>query len=156
MFGYSEEEAIGKHISLIIPTERLNEEEFIIGEVSKGNKVDHFQTIRRAKNGNLIPISLSVSPVTDDQGKVIGASKIARDISTAQAAQEKMAQLYLQLKELNAKKDEFIGLASHELKTPLTSIKGYLQILAQRVIDEKDRMFVKRCACRRPIGRLEN
>ncbi|WP_374951320.1 PAS domain S-box protein [Mucilaginibacter sp.] len=144
MFGYTEDEAIGQHISLIIPTERLDEETFIISQVKQGNKVDHFQTLRRAKDGKLIPISLSVSPVTDSNGQVIGASKIARDISGEQAAQQEMAQLYEQLKVLNAKKDEFIGLASHELKTPLTSMKGYLQILAQRVTDEKNKLFVQK------------
>jgi len=152
MFGYTEAEAVGQHISLIIPPDRLSEEAFIIGEVRKGNKVDHFQTLRRAKNGNLVPISLSVSPVVDDNGKVIGASKIARDISAEQTSQDELAKLYQQLKELNAKKDEFIALASHELKTPLTSIKGYLQILAQRVTDEKNIIFVQKT--RQQIAKL--
>ena len=142
MFGYTESEAIGKHISLIIPADRLDEEAYIIGEVTKGNKVAHFQTFRRAKDGRLIPISLSVSPVIDGKGKVIGASKIARDISTEQAAQQETAQLYQQLKELNARKDEFIGLASHELKTPLASINGYLQILSKRITDDRDKAFL--------------
>lgn len=144
MFGYSEAEAIGQHISLIIPPDRLEEETYIIGEVSKGNKVDHFQTLRKTKNGSLVPISLSVSPVMDDQGNIIGASKIARDISGEQLAQQEMARLYAQLKDLNAKKDEFIGLASHELKTPLTSLSGYLQILNQRLQDDKNRPFLQK------------
>lgn len=86
MFGYTETEAIGKHISLIIPVERLKEEEHIISEISKGNAVNHFQTLRRAKDGHLIPISLSVSPIKDINGEVIGASKIARDITEQKAA----------------------------------------------------------------------
>ncbi|MDB5120043.1 MAG: domain S-box protein [Sphingobacteriales bacterium] len=85
-FGYTEGEVIGKHISLLIPPDRLQEEEIIIGNVSKGNKVDHFETIRRAKNGKDIHISLSVSPIKDSSGNIIGASKIARDVSTLKAA----------------------------------------------------------------------
>jgi PAS domain S-box-containing protein len=88
MFGYTETEALGKHISLIIPLVRIGEEQFIISEISKGNRVDHFQTIRVAKDGHEIPISLSISPITDSTGKVIGASKIARDISEQQAGHE--------------------------------------------------------------------
>jgi len=88
MFGYSEADMLNKHISLIIPVERLSEEEYIIGEIKKGNKVDHFQTIRIAKNGRQIPLSITVSPITDHNGKIIGASKIARDISEQTAAIE--------------------------------------------------------------------
>jgi PAS domain S-box-containing protein len=88
MFGYTEAEALGKHISLIIPTSRLKEEEFIISQIISGNKVDHFETVRIAKDGREVFISLSVSPIIDSDGKIIGASKIARDISVQQSAQE--------------------------------------------------------------------
>jgi len=142
MFGYTETEVLGKHISLIIPPERLQEEAFIIGEVSKGNKVDHFHTVRLAKDGRQVAISLSVSPIVNDSGMVIGASKIARDISEQLSVQQEKERLYEQVKILNDRKDEFIGLASHELKTPLTSISGYLQILSTMMIDDKGRLFV--------------
>ncbi|MFD0763281.1 PAS domain S-box protein [Mucilaginibacter lutimaris] len=154
MFGYTEAEALGQHISLIIPPERLNEEKFIIGEVSKGNKVDHFETVRVAKGGRQVPISLSVSPIIDENGKIIGASKIARDISEHLAVQEEKARLYDEIKELNDKKDEFIGLASHELKTPLTSIQGYLQILNNDMSEERRKDFLNRAS--RQIKKLND
>jgi PAS domain S-box-containing protein len=81
LFGYTETEAIGKHISLIIPNNRLNEEDFIISQIRQGRKVDHFETIRITKSGQEIPISLTISPVMNDDGNITGASKIARDIS---------------------------------------------------------------------------
>jgi PAS domain S-box-containing protein len=99
MFGYTQKEAIGRHISLIIPKARLKEEEYIIGQIRSGNKVDHFETIRIDKNGKEIPISLTISPIIDENGRIIGASKIARDISTVVAAQE-TARRYLERLEI--------------------------------------------------------
>jgi len=129
MFGYSCDEAIGRHISLIIPPSRMLEEDYIISQILAGQKVEHLETIRLAKDGREIPISLSVSSIRDSQGIVIGASKIARDISAQKEAETVAERFYEQLRELDRQKDTFIGLASHELRTPLTSISGYLQIL---------------------------
>ncbi|MGV3510048.1 MAG: PAS domain S-box protein [Sphingobacteriaceae bacterium] len=144
MFGYTPEEALGKHISILIPPDRLQEETVIITNIRNGRKVDHFETIRLRKDGSEIPISLTVSPVLDSTGKVIGASKIARDITSQIQAQQENARLYEEIKALNEKKDEFIGIASHELKTPLTSINGYLQILSRLNTDEVSKKFVSK------------
>ena len=81
MFGYTAEEAIGKSIRMIIPADRQAEEDDVLARVRKGESVTHFETIRQHKNKTLVPISLTVSPIYDDAGKIIGASKIARDIS---------------------------------------------------------------------------
>ena len=81
IFGYVAEEAIGKPISILIPPDRENEEPFIIERIRRGERVDHYDTIRVRKDGNLVHISLTVSPIKDASGRVIGASKIARDVT---------------------------------------------------------------------------
>ncbi len=81
IFGYTEQEAIGQYITLLIPKSRLAEEELILKKIRNGEKIDHFETIRMHKTGRKIPISLTVSPIKDQQGNIIGASKVARDIS---------------------------------------------------------------------------
>src|SRR5688572_16395875 len=81
MFGYTADEAIGQSIRMIIPDDRQGEEDFVLGEIRAGRHVRHYETIRRRKDGTTLPISLTVSPVYDEAGVVIGASKIARDIS---------------------------------------------------------------------------
>src|SRR5678810_847985 len=81
LFGYTEQEMIGQSITKIIPPERINEEYEILSELRQGKKVEHFETKRMSKNGKLIDISLTTSPIKDLSGNVIGASKIARNIS---------------------------------------------------------------------------
>lgn len=88
IFGYTEKEVIGKPVSILIPKPRLKEEENILSQIRQGNKVKHFETVRLTKYGKLIPISLTVSPVKDMSGKIIGASKIARDITEQVEAQQ--------------------------------------------------------------------
>ena len=86
MFGYTSEEAVGRSIRIIIPRDRQGEEDAVLAAVSAGRAVTHFETVRQHKNGTLIPVSLTVSPIYDDDGNVIGASKIARDISDLKQA----------------------------------------------------------------------
>ncbi|WEA03593.1 PAS domain S-box protein [Mucilaginibacter sp. SJ] len=101
IFGYQERETIGKHISILIPRDRLSEEDVIIENIRNGNKVDHFQTVRLHKNGSAIDISLTVSPVRDRHGAIIGASKIARDITAAKKAETAIRHQATKLKILN-------------------------------------------------------
>jgi PAS domain S-box-containing protein len=137
IFEYTGNEIIGKHISTLIPPELQDEEVVIIANIKAGNKVDHFRTVRLSKTGKKIPVSITVSPVKDSKGNIIGASKIARDISD-QVEKEKA------IKELHTKKDEFIALASHELKTPLTTINGYLQIMQENEKDPVSKLFLEK------------
>ena len=87
IFGYQAHEVIGKPITIIIPPELQDEERRILDHVRRGERVDHFDTIRVTKDGRRIPISLTVSPVRDSTGKIVGASKVARDISDRAAAE---------------------------------------------------------------------
>ena len=87
IFGYKEAEALGRHISIIIPEARLEEESRIISRLKKGKRIDHFETIRRNKLGFEIPVSLSISPIKDAAGNIVGASKVARDITAQMKAQ---------------------------------------------------------------------
>src|SRR5580658_6451573 len=87
IFGYTPEEAIGQHITLIIPPERHAEESDILARLRRGERVDHFHTVRRRKNGTFLDVSLTISPVRDSSGRVIGASKVARDITEQKQAE---------------------------------------------------------------------
>jgi len=87
LFGYTAEEAVGKSITILIPADRQDEEPDILARLRRGERVDHFETIRRRKDGSLIHISLTISPVKDRHGRIIGASKIARDITERKRAE---------------------------------------------------------------------
>ena len=81
MFGYSAEEMIGTSVRLLIPDDRQHEEDDVLSRITSGRRLEHYETIRRRKDGTLVPVSLTVSPVLNDEGVIIGASKIARDIT---------------------------------------------------------------------------
>jgi PAS domain S-box-containing protein len=81
IFGYSSDEAVGQHITLIIPEDRRSEENEILSRLHRGERVDHFQTVRRTKSGTLLNISITISPLRDATGRIVGASKVARDIT---------------------------------------------------------------------------
>lgn len=134
MFGYTEAEAIGKHISLLIPGDKLQEEDMIITRIRHGQRVPPFQTERLTKDGRRIPVSISVSPIRSKDGTIIGASKIARDISNELRV----------MRELNDRKDEFIGVAGHELRTPITTIKAYLQLMEEHSPEPVGKSFIEK------------
>ena len=115
MFGYTAEEALGKHITLIIPPDRLDEETEIIKLLRHGERIYHFETRRRHKDGRLVDVSLTISPVRDDHGRVVGASKIVRDIG----AQKRTAELRGLLAALVASSDDAI--ISKDLTSIITS-----------------------------------
>ncbi|MBN8783712.1 MAG: PAS domain S-box protein [Terrimonas ferruginea] len=101
IFGYTADEAVGRPVYLIIPPDRHQEEGMIISRLARGERVEHFETIRQRKDGKLIHISLTVSPIRNEQGKVVGASKIARDISKQKQDEELIRQYAHRLEQVN-------------------------------------------------------
>jgi len=123
IFGYEPHEVIGKPITIIVPVELHAEERQILEKLGRGERIDHFDTIRITKDGRRIAISLTVSPVRAADGTVIAASKVARDISERKLAEQRLQQSEEALRLADRRKDEFLALLAHELRNPLAPIR---------------------------------
>jgi PAS domain S-box-containing protein len=129
IFGYAAQEVVGHSIEILLPPERLEEELDILKKILQGERISHFETVRLHKDGRRIDVSATISPILNANGKVIGASKIIRDIT--------------QNNIINKMKVEFVTTAAHELRTPLTVINGYTELLNMDVgsKDEQQEML---------------
>jgi PAS domain S-box-containing protein len=116
LFGYMPEEAVGKHITLIVPTDRRDEEVTILERLKRGERIDHFETIRRRKDGRLLDISVTISPIRDRKGKIIGASKVARDITDRKRAEQALRDSEDQLRILTQQLETKVYLRTQELE----------------------------------------
>ena len=132
IFGYTAAEAIGRSILLIIPEDRHPEETEVLARIRAGQSIEHFETVRCRKDGTLIDISLTTSPILDPTGAIIGASKIARDITEQKRLQRS-------IEEASRAKDEFLAALSHELRTPLNTVLGYSTMLKERIVTDEQR-----------------
>lgn len=123
LFGYKAEEIIGRPITMIIPPELQSDEDMILAKIRAGEKIDHFETVRVAKSGERLDVSLSISPVRDDQGRIIGAAKIARDIT-----QKKKIEQALRTTEKLAAAGRLAATVAHEINNPLEAVTNLVYL----------------------------
>ena len=127
MYGYTAEEVVGQYVSVLMPEDRKGEMETILSRLSAGERIHHFETCRRRKDGQLLDVSLSISPVRDDDGAIVGAATIARDITHVKRLEQQLRQ---------AQKMDAIGRLSggvaHDFNNLLTGIIGYAMLAMDR------------------------
>ncbi len=131
LFGYSAAEAVGRHILLIIPDDRRTEEDQVLARLRQGEKIDHFETVRQARDGRRIPISLTVSPIRDAKGTIIGASKVARDITERIVAQDMLRRAHDELEERVRRRTAELSQANESLRSEIEERERIEQQRAQ-------------------------
>jgi PAS domain S-box-containing protein len=137
IFGYTADEMIGRSILKIIPPELQNDEARILDTIARGDRIDHFETVRRTKSGERIEVSLTISPVRDETGKIVGAAKIARDIT-----QRKRAENALRVTERLAAVGRLAATIAHEINNPLEAVTNLIFLARERAANDEVREFL--------------
>jgi PAS domain S-box-containing protein len=132
IFGYSDDEMIGHPITKLLVPGQSDDILLILEKISQGQRVEHYETLRRTKDGRTINVSLSVSPIRDATGKIIGAAKIARDITERKRIEDQNAALLKEIRQSAKHKDEFLSMLAHELRNPLAPLRNAVYLLHLR------------------------
>src|SRR6201993_258117 len=153
LFGYPAEEAVGQNITLIIPAERRNEERMIVEQLTRGERIDHFETVRMRKDGSPIDVSLTISPMKDASGRVVGASKLARDITERKRAEEALRQAQTDLAHASrlTTMGELTASLAHEVKQPIAAAVTDANTCVRWITREKPDLNEAREAARRIV-----
>jgi len=137
LFGYAAPEVVGRPVSLLMPPDRRDEEADILLRLRRGEQVDQFESVRITKDGQPIDVSLKISPIRNSSGRIVGASKIARDITERKRLEQERRQRLEELAETNRRKDEFLAMLAHELRNPLAAISNAVQLAALKGAPEQ-------------------
>ena len=132
LYGYTAKDIVGKPVSLLVPADRSNEAQEILARIKTGKAVERFEADRIRKDGSTVPVSLTISPIKNGEGKIIGASTIARDITDRRTAETKLQKAMDDLNRSNVELGQFAYIASHDLQEPLRMVASYTQLLAKR------------------------
>src|SRR5438093_7527617 len=132
IYGYTATEMIGKSLDLLVPPDREDEIPGILKRIGDGERIEHYGTKRRRKDGTIIDISLTVSPIKDEGGRVIGASTIARDVTLAKRAEEALQKVTDELARSNLELQRFAYVASHDLQEPARTVASFCELLSDR------------------------
>jgi two-component system, LuxR family, sensor kinase FixL len=128
LFGYTASEMLGQPLTVIFPPDRVEEEAFILGQIARGERVEHYETMRRCKDGRIIKVSAMVSPIRDARGRIIGASKILRDLTDRDARDRRIQHLQAELAHVQRLTElgQVVSTLVHEVNQPITAIRNYL------------------------------
>jgi len=143
LYGYSAADAVGSNISMLVPEDRSAEVTNILERIVRGERVDHFETLRVRKDGRVVPVSLTISPIRSPSGEVTAASTIARDMTEARRLQASLEVARDQAREASRLKSEFLAVMSHEIRTPMNGVIGMTSLLLDTDLDPVQREYAE-------------
>ena len=143
IFGYTSDEMIGTSITRLIPPDRQEEELEIVSRIRRGERCDHFETIRLAEDRRRLDVSVTVSPIKDSTGQVVGASKVIRDVSERKRAEQELYHAKEAAEAANRAKSQFLANMSHEIRTPMNGVIGMTGLLLDGELTPQQREFAE-------------